>query len=490
MGRPVKGIAADSAARVVLLIPARNKGDVFQVSVTGATTPESLGGMYNLNDPGFGSNVQTSLNVRASYTDRRGNPWAIAVYRAPSDFIDRNDLSGGTAVMRSIQFQATVGNYEVDGSLNIVRPPVVLVHGLWDSPALWKNFLSDNNADPRFLEVDKVNYSVNLNGLIDPSSDCVFSGCSHFLATKVHQNGNQLGFAHNAPLVMSTIKTAIKNLRTKDPSNPVAVAQADVVAHSMGGVVTRQAEGLPEFADNSSFGIGSIHKLITVGTPHLGSPFATRLLQEQCMTFLKYLQGYIVFGEHVNRTDGQPTEHGAVFDMQGSPTGFGVGLSDALKQLNGRGGFGVPTHLIAGSMTTDNFNLRNTSLAAATPAFVCDTTNTLTLVMGRSPMATLMQTYSGWQQIFGNTPSDAIVSVASQFAGQSQGNNTDTFTGYIHSDGLVYAIDVPYIHMKVNFALFGPWEIDIPGGSKIPQRIIDLLQMPLSTTGVFQPIPH
>ena len=501
-GRPVKGIAADSAARVLLLIPVRNKGDVLHVSVTGATTPESMGGMYNLDDPGFGSNVQPSLDVKASYKDAQGNAWAIAVYRAPSDFVDTNDSDAYTRVTRTMQFQATAGGYGVNGELTIVRPPVVLVHGLWDSPALWKNFLSDANKDPRFMEVDKANYSVNLNGKIASDSDCVYPLCSVFLATGIHQNGNQLGFVHNAPFVMKTIKTAINNLRTKDPNNPVAVAQADVVAHSMGGVVTRQAESLPEFADESSFGVGSIHKLITVGTPHLGSPFATRLLHEGCMTFLKAMQGYIVFGERVNFIDGQPSEHGAIFDMQGSPTGLAPsGLSEALTKLNNRTGFGVPTHLIAGSMTDANFNLQNTSGVAATLALACDTTsfqigpvpvpNPLTAQMGRSPMATLMQTYEGWQQIFGNTPSDAIVSVASQLAGQTQGGtNTDTFTGYIHSDGMVKAYDIPYIHLKINVALVGPWEIDLPGGSQIPQKIIGLLQTPLSTTGVFQPIPH
>jgi pimeloyl-ACP methyl ester carboxylesterase len=472
---------------VVLLIPAQNKGDIFQVYVTGATTPESMGGMYNLGDPGFGSNVQTSLNVMASYTDRQGNPWAIAVYRAPSDFVDTNDPDGYTRVMRSMQFQATSGNYEVDGTLNIVRPPVVLVHGLWDSPALWKNFLSDANKDPRFMEVDKANYSVNLNGEIASNSDCVYPLCSEFLKLKIKQNGNQLGFAYNAPLVMNTIKTAIKTLRTKDPNNPVAAAQADVVAHSMGGLVTRQAEGLPEFADNSSFGVGSIHKLITVGAPHLGSPFATRLLQEGCMAFLKGLQGYIVFGEHVNFTDGQPSEHGASFDLQGSPTGLGPGLSGALSQLNNRSGFDVPTHLIAGSMTRTNFTSGKSGPALAIPQFVCNT-----LDLGYSPMADLMTTYQGWQQIFNNTPSDAIVPVASQLAGQSQGNNAEVFTGLIHSSGPVQAFDVPLLltTLQINFGLIGPWEIDLPGGSPIPQKVIGLLQTPLSTAGVFQPIPH
>ena len=206
------------------------------------------------------------------------------------------------------------------------------------------------------------------------------------------------------------------------------------------------------------------------------------------MAFLKGLQGYIVFGEHVNFTDGQPSEHGAIFDLQGSPTGLDpAGLSGALRDLNNRDGFGVPTHLIAGSMTPANFTSGRSGPALAIPQFVCNT-----LDLGYSPMADLMTTYPGWQQIFNSTPSDAIVSVASALAGQSLGNNAEVFTGLIHSSGPVQGFDVPLllITLQINFGLIGPWEIDLPGGSPIPQKVIGLLQTPLSTAGVFQPIPH
>lgn len=96
LGRAVTGIAADSAARVVLRIPARKSGDSFQGTVSddrGFQDPASLGGLYSVGRPD--SSVQSSVTVTANYADAQGNPYAIAVYRAPSDFVRRGRISCG-----------------------------------------------------------------------------------------------------------------------------------------------------------------------------------------------------------------------------------------------------------------------------------------------------------------------------------------------------------------------------------------------------------
>jgi hypothetical protein len=57
--------------------------------------------------------------------------------------------------------------------------------------------------------------------------------------------------------------------------------QADVVAHSMGGDIARTMAGLSNFTSQSNYGLGPIHKLITIGTPHLGTPLATDLIDSK-----------------------------------------------------------------------------------------------------------------------------------------------------------------------------------------------------------------
>lgn len=54
----------------------------------------------------------------------------------------------------------------------------------------------------------------------------------------------------------------------------MAVVQADVVAHSMGGDIARVMPTVTGFANQTNYGLGPVHKLITIGTPHQGSPLA------------------------------------------------------------------------------------------------------------------------------------------------------------------------------------------------------------------------
>ena len=48
----------------------------------------------------------------------------------------------------------------------------------------------------------------------------------------------------------------------------------------MGGDIMRTVASLPTFLSADTYGVGPIDKLITIGTPHLGSPLAIQLLQE------------------------------------------------------------------------------------------------------------------------------------------------------------------------------------------------------------------
>ena len=67
----------------------------------------------------------------------------------------------------------------------------------------------------------------------------------------------------------SSIKAALRNYLNQQ----IAATTVDVVAHSMGGLVTRS------FMAQSSDNAALIHRFITVGTPGLGSPLAEKLIQ-------------------------------------------------------------------------------------------------------------------------------------------------------------------------------------------------------------------
>ena len=62
----------------------------------------------------------------------------------------------------------------------------------------------------------------------------------------------------------------------------IAATQVDVVAHSMGGLVTRARVAQESYRSWDNYHKGEFHKIITVGTPHLGSPAADWMIANRC----------------------------------------------------------------------------------------------------------------------------------------------------------------------------------------------------------------
>jgi pimeloyl-ACP methyl ester carboxylesterase len=52
----------------------------------------------------------------------------------------------------------------------------------------------------------------------------------------------------------------------------IAASQVDIVGHSMGGLMARGFVQQPDYKLSDNFMKGSIHRLITIGTPHFGGP--------------------------------------------------------------------------------------------------------------------------------------------------------------------------------------------------------------------------
>jgi hypothetical protein len=250
-GQARVGICADGTARLLLRmnLPAPGTVDFAIQGYLGATASGALG------LPG-GAPQGGALQV-ASVNTAAGNK-AFAVYRAPVDFVRAGNPGDANARTRDIVLDVTFtpqgggAPQQTTATLTIERPPVVLCHGLWSNPATWNGF-APLVGDGRF-DFQRVDYSNNNGGL--------------FAVNRFQTRANAVA-ARNA-----------KKLRG------IASAQVDWIGHSMGGVLPRSFAATGFFRRPDNFGAGDLHKLVTVNTPHWGSPMANLLLSIRNTTFV------------------------------------------------------------------------------------------------------------------------------------------------------------------------------------------------------------
>lgn len=138
----------------------------------------------------------------------------------------------------------THDTYTGTAKLELRRPPVVLVHGLWSCPGTWSYSLQD---DPRF-DVYTIDYETS------------------------HADY----FADNIGRMRARVAEALAEAR----SNCLAVTQVDWIGHSMGGVLGRiyASNRKRNYLRDDNYNAGDLHKLVTVGTPHCGSPVSYLLV--------------------------------------------------------------------------------------------------------------------------------------------------------------------------------------------------------------------
>lgn len=254
-GRDVVGVAADGVARLLLRLngPRELVGEQFDL-----TLPDQQG-VFDLNESGalgpLGDADPSDPTVPVTFIQNPRNPdraVAYALYRAPLDFVRPSDPSDRQAAERFVPLIIDPGplGAPITQDITIVRPPVVLVHGLWSNELSWRFFAPLLN-DPRFV----------LN-----------------TADYAPFNADRIPFG--ATDVLRTLFELASTLRSQE-LREYAFAQFDYVGHSMGGLIARMMTTYNSFTENYNYDAGFIHQLITLNTPHLGSELASILDAER-----------------------------------------------------------------------------------------------------------------------------------------------------------------------------------------------------------------
>ena len=360
-GSVVTGVAADGVTLVLLRMPSDNP---VTFSLTSGDPAD--GDLGNLAGVESGDGTVTASPV----TDSSGNNWVFAVYIPPADFT----ASFTTNASRLIQFQATGGSGTVTQNLTLVRPPVVLVHGLWSNPVdAWVNTGFQQYLQSAGLTVELADYSANNGAGFDPDRS----------------------FNWPVSAVAYWIAAAKRDLR----KTQIAVTQVDVVGHSMGGLATRSYAQGATYKNSSNFGAGDIHKLITIGTPHLGSCLANFLEANINNPFV------------------------IDFSFYGHPIGDGVNdlqvNSPALQHLGWTPFMG---YAIAGDVGTPPFP---TATEFALNGIIGTVINLDIIENSQQPVGTTVRSLLG-------SDYDTIVSVESQQGLLTPGQQTRTEFGFVH----------------------------------------------------------
>lgn len=301
----VFGAVSDGATKLILSVRGRSPGKVtFQKETTNATKDDKL---TDINSAGNGENLTHQLFLDGFY-------YWFALYTVPSQtnpltipVSSPDAYSTLSKVKFSVSYTPTYGSrksppveWSETGGVSLSPTPVLLVHGLWSSSKIWESRIGVMNSlgaaitgNELFLGFDvyTANYEATHADPLWVNQSIIFKS--------PYNSGD-------------SIDKILKEYRNE---RRTACTRVDVIGHSMGGIVSRFFAQWKSYSSPRNFGKGYIRRLITIGTPHCGSPLATLGASLIGSSLSEW------FAEHIQKA---PIHLGAVKDLRiGSPALFG-----------------------------------------------------------------------------------------------------------------------------------------------------------------------
>lgn len=234
------GISADGVTRLLIIKPSAK-------TLTFSVPAAEDGQLSSLNDQ---STKKTSIDI-VPIKNSKGDSYVIAVYTAPDSYGTKTPLrSDGRTTQISVLDKSDPASKQAI-AMNIFTPPVVMVHGMWGDPDTWiKTKFAERLKNAQFPKIELVDYRAN--------SYSTFS----------IQGKSYAQYPLGVQNLFKSTSMAVNFYK----NSSIAATQVDVVAHSLGGLMSRSFIQTKEYSINENFKKGYVHKLITLGTPHLGSP--------------------------------------------------------------------------------------------------------------------------------------------------------------------------------------------------------------------------
>lgn len=246
-GSGIEAVVADGVTQAVVRV--RVPGPVqVRLSLMGEIGSDGAVSAVSSSPAWAGTVPTNAMLVNGSY-------YAFFLYRSPAAF-----NRGGDELLRRREAPLVVSYthagqpYAEQLAIGVLRPPVVIVPEMWTSCFAWVAnsgalmFVSPPPGDPR---------------------GALTTSCLDYEARR------GLSALENRVALRDAIDQALLRLRAEG----VAATQVDVVAHGMGGLLARVLLTSSGFVAFHNFNAGSIHRLITMNTPHLGARLADEIVR-------------------------------------------------------------------------------------------------------------------------------------------------------------------------------------------------------------------
>lgn len=241
------GTIADGISKLVLVVDSIN---TLKFSIKGTDANNLTNGtLSSLNQSSTASNSPSSSTTIVSPQSTSNGSSVVAAVYTPPDYINLTAIDNNRTTI-SILVNDTIEEPRL--SIGLYRVPVVLVHGIWtNSNFSWilTNFsktLVANGFDISFADYGRYNATT-----FDPYAD-----------KKIGNYG------------IDSVRQKINAILKDYHDNSIAASQVDILAHSMGGLMARGFTQQPDYKNKTNFMEGSIHRLLTIGTPHFGAHLA------------------------------------------------------------------------------------------------------------------------------------------------------------------------------------------------------------------------
>jgi pimeloyl-ACP methyl ester carboxylesterase len=246
------GTIADGVSKLILVV---DSNKVLQFSISETKPDDLINGILSCLNQTNVDKLRSAVKVSPEDIGNKRSV-VVAVYTPPDSF-NQDKVSNKTIHVNVSDPYNPDARTLYELPIKLYRPPVVLVHGIWaNSYNTWAetdfaNKLSDNGFIYAFAD-----YGEHNSKTFDP------------YAVKI-KDGKAFG-NYGIDSIRNTIKYILNVYRYFS----IAASQVDIVAHSMGGLMARGFVQQSDYLKQDNFMKGSIHRLITIGTPHFGGPLS------------------------------------------------------------------------------------------------------------------------------------------------------------------------------------------------------------------------